>query len=486
VKTRAGRDEGYVPARCWYRGVGGHNGEVLRTVTLPRALATAAVVFVVAPPSLAAAVPPPSIDPAALPPDRPPTPAFAWEQTTPCAQTGLRPGTNPHTATAAQAFMNPAALWQSAGRGAGVTVAIIDSGVTPSARLPHLRGGGDYLVAGSDGLADCDAHGTLVASIIGAAPADTDTYAGIAPGADLISMRQYSAKFAPTDPAITDAARTADSVSTLAQAIVHAANLGANVINLSVTLCLPALAPVDQTALGAALHYAATVKNVVLVASSGNVGGPRCLQNPGADPANQADPRNWGGVVTVSSPSWFADYVLSVSATDDIDRPATYLDGSESSLRGPWVGAAAPGTWVAGLNGEGAMVDGIVNPGTGEIETISGASFAAAYTSGLAALIRAKFPTLTAAQVIQKIQDTAKPPSRATDNSMGHGVIDPLAALRGDVPRTHTDAAPAPDSTHPADQRGLIVTFIGAAILATAAAAAAGVILAVRRRRDQR
>jgi membrane-anchored mycosin MYCP len=457
---------------------------VHRVQAISRIAAAAALTIVVAAPGPAGAVPPPVIDPAALPPDRLPTPAFAWAQTTPCAQTGLRPGTNPHTATAAQSFMNPAALWQSAGRGAGVTVAIIDSGVTPSARLPHLRGGGDYLVAGSDGMADCDAHGTLVASIIGAAPADTDAYTGIAPDADLIAIRQYSAKFTPTDPAITEAARTADSVSTLAQAVVHAANLGANVINLSVTLCLPALAPVDQTALGAAIHYAATVKNVVLVASSGNVGGARCLQNPGADPANQADPRNWAGVVTVSSPSWFADYVLSVSATDDTDRPATYLDGSESSLRGPWVGAAAPGTWVAGLTADGAMVDGIVNPGTGQIETISGASFAAAYTSGLAALIRAKFPTLTAAQVIQKIQDTAKPPAGATDNSMGHGVIDPLAALRGDGSRTHSDAAPAPDSTHPADQRGLIVTFTGAAILATAAAA--GVILAVRRRRDQR
>ncbi|WP_353110104.1 S8 family serine peptidase, partial [Gordonia sp. (in: high G+C Gram-positive bacteria)] len=50
-------------------------------------------------------------------------------------------------------------------RGAGVTVAVIDTGVTPHSRLPGLTGGGDYVSTG-DGLDDCDLHGTLVAGII--------------------------------------------------------------------------------------------------------------------------------------------------------------------------------------------------------------------------------------------------------------------------------------------------------------------------------
>ena len=50
-------------------------------------------------------------------------------------------------------------------------VAVIDTGVNPSARLPAVAGG-DYIM-GSDGLMDCDAHGTVVASLIAAAPQGT-------------------------------------------------------------------------------------------------------------------------------------------------------------------------------------------------------------------------------------------------------------------------------------------------------------------------
>ncbi|WP_196761727.1 S8 family serine peptidase, partial [Mycobacterium avium] len=60
------------------------------------------------------------------------------------------------------------------GRGAGQKVAVIDTGVSPHPRLTDLVGGGDYVTAG-DGLADCDAHGTIVASLIAAQPADGKT-----------------------------------------------------------------------------------------------------------------------------------------------------------------------------------------------------------------------------------------------------------------------------------------------------------------------
>lgn len=66
-------------------------------------------------------------------------------------------------------MLNLQEAWQF-GRGAGVKVAVIDTGVTPHPRFPHLIPGGDYVMAGGDGLSDCDAHGTIVASMIGAAP----------------------------------------------------------------------------------------------------------------------------------------------------------------------------------------------------------------------------------------------------------------------------------------------------------------------------
>lgn len=63
-------------------------------------------------------------------------------------------------------------------RGAGQRVAVIDTGVARHRRLPKVVAGGDYVFTG-DGTADCDAHGTLVAGIIAAAPdAQSDNFSG--------------------------------------------------------------------------------------------------------------------------------------------------------------------------------------------------------------------------------------------------------------------------------------------------------------------
>ena len=53
--------------------------------------------------------------------------------------------------------------------------------------------------------------------------------------------------------------------------------------------------------------------------------------------------------------------------------------------------------------------------------------------SGVAALVRAKFPNLTAQQVIRRITETAHNPARGVDNQVGFGVVDPVAALTFDV-----------------------------------------------------
>jgi membrane-anchored mycosin MYCP len=79
--------------------------------------------------------------------------------------------------------------------------------------------------------------------------------------------------------------RKAGTIATLARAIVHAANLGARVINVSVTACIPAADPLDQRSIGAAVWYAATVKDAVIVAAAGNEGEDGCAQNPAAHSA---------------------------------------------------------------------------------------------------------------------------------------------------------------------------------------------------------
>ena len=65
---------------------------------------------------------------------------------------------------------------------------------------------------------------------------------------------------------------------------------------------------------------------------------------------------------------------------------------------------------------------------------INGTSFAAAYVSGLAALVKQRFPDLTPAQIINRITATARHPGGGVDNYVGAGVIDPVAALTWDVP----------------------------------------------------
>ncbi len=76
---------------------------------------------------------------------------------------------NPDVAQLAPGFslLNISKAWQYS-TGNGVPVAVIDTGVSPNPRLPVVPGG-DYIM-GEDGLSDCDAHGTVVSSIIGAAP----------------------------------------------------------------------------------------------------------------------------------------------------------------------------------------------------------------------------------------------------------------------------------------------------------------------------
>ncbi len=170
------------------------------------------------------------------------------EQRGACSVSGVIPGTDPGVPTPSQTMLNLPAAWQFS-RGEGQLVAIIDTGVQPGPRLPNVDAGGDF-VESTDGLTDCDGHGTLVAGIVAGQPGN-DGFSGVAPAARLLSIRAMSTKFSPRtsggDPQLAQA--TLD-VAVLAGAIVHAADLGAKVINVSTITCLPADRMVDQAAPG--------------------------------------------------------------------------------------------------------------------------------------------------------------------------------------------------------------------------------------------
>jgi len=527
---------------------------------------------VMAPPA-AFAITPPVIDPGALPPAETPGPPSPMRQTQACIVPAVIADPDVTQPAPGNTMLNIKQAWQYS-TGAGVMVAIVDTGVTPNPRFPALFAGGDYVQGlANGGLTDCDNHGTVVASIIGAAPSTPaerppakpagvppppppgavpanpaptsapppppqpetvtvtappppppappppppegdapaaggpdsnctpplcaplvpapppgtpDGVVGVAPDATLISIRQSSTAFSPMGAGDQDEVHhKAGDVVSLAKAIRTAADLGAKVINVSLAACINAMVPVDQAQLGAAVRYAAVDKDAVIVAAAGNRNDPHqrdCGQNPAYNALNPKDPRDWAGVHTIVSPAEFSDYVLSVGAvtTEGVPMP--------DSINGPWVGVAAPGLRIMGLsNTNGAPINASpADPGNGN--GIWGTSFSAAYVSGIAALVRAKYPNLTAHQVIRRIMETAHNPAHGVDNQVGNGVVDPVAALTWDVapgdprPVEHLTTAPHIPPPKPGpDLRGRNVALIGGGVVALTAIIAASIIV-IRRR----
>ncbi|MGE0779290.1 type VII secretion-associated serine protease mycosin [Mycolicibacterium sp.] len=418
----------------------------------------------------AAAIPPPELDQAATPPPGSAGPVQPMAQRSPCVVSGVLAGTDPAAVSPNQVSLNLAEAWRHS-LGDGQLVAVIDTGVTPGPRLPDVEAGGDF-VESTDGRTDCDGHGTLVAGLIAGQPGD-DGFSGIAPAARIVSIRQTSARYAPRDPGEDPAlTRAGIDVETLARAVVRAADLGARVITISAVTCLPANKNVDQSALGAALRYAAVDKDAVIIAAAGDTGtanavGTACESNPLSDPARPSDPRNWSGVTSVSVPAWWQPYVLSVGSLGPGGQP------SPTTMAGPWVGVAAPGENIVSVSNadDGALANGLPGP-EGELTPITGSSYAAAYVSGVAALVRSRFPDLTARQVVERITATAHGAARSPSNLVGAGGVDPVAALTWRVPDTAAaDPAAvrqlaAPPQPAPTDPLPRIVAFGGVGVLA--------------------
>ena len=220
---------------------------------------------------------------------------------------------HPGSALAARLRL-PAAHALATGRGQRLVV--IDTGVAPHPRLAgRLSGLGDVL-AGGDGLDDCDGHGTAVAGLIGAAPDPGDGLVGVAPGARILALRQFSPTVAGAD------GQPAGDLPSLATALRQAVDAGATVVNVSGAVCLPAAAAAAAGSPVRAALRAAAAADVVVVAAAGNTGSGGCT-------ADRPD--------LVSLPGWYGDDVLTVGAVGPDDRPA------EFTVRGPWVDVGGAG-----------------------------------------------------------------------------------------------------------------------------------------------
>ncbi|HEX3791413.1 MAG TPA: type VII secretion-associated serine protease mycosin [Pseudonocardiaceae bacterium] len=357
--------------------------------------------------------------------------------------------------------------------GQGITVAVIDTGVNPHPFFQQrLSGGGDFVDTKDDGTTDCDGHGTLTAGIIAADPQDPNVgFIGVAPDAHILAIRQTSQAYHFTDPTSNDKITAGDPL-TLAEAIISAVNQHVQVITTSVDVCEPADIAIadmnspgsDDQKLQAAIHYAFE-NNVVVVNSAGNVAttpdSNQSQQQASSSPCAsvpQNDNSNPNDVKQIEIPAVYSDNLLSVASVDP-----TIGTVSPFSEFGPWVNIAAPGQDIVsvdpGRDGK-TLANEFAEPGQQQVGPIQGTSFAAPYVAGVVALVRAKFPNLSAAQVIQRIEATAQHPSGPSgrNNQVGFGIVDPVAALTADVPgqngvpvagatqiRAQVPAAPAKD-----------------------------------------
>jgi type VII secretion-associated serine protease mycosin len=276
--------------------------------------------------------------------------------------------------------------------GAGVTVAVVDSGVDAS--HPDLIGqvlpGLDLVDPKDDGDIDLVGHGTTVAAIIAGRSDDSAGVVGIAPKARILPVR------------VLDQDNRYNDAMIVAKGVRWAADHGARVINLSLG------GNGSSSALAAALDYA-FAKDVVVVACTGNTG---VSAAPGVwYPAREP------GVISVAGMAKDGNGLWSGSIT-----------GSETVVTAPAaqiVGARPDGYW-----------------------RVQGTSFAAPMVSATAALIRSRWPAMSAADVINRIIKTARDEGVAGhDNVYGYGMIDPDKALTAQVPSVVTnplDTTPDP------------------------------------------
>lgn len=408
---------------------------------------------------------PPPVDPGALPAGGNPAPPEKTEKKNECF--GTQPGGDGPTVPQPQRDMNLPAAWQFT-KGAGQIVAVIDTGVSRNPRLPGLIAGGDY-VGTSDGTDDCDVHGTAVAGIIAAAQVPGEGFSGVAPEAQIIGFRQSSSLYQlegrSKEQKEGDNADGYGNVGTMAAAVRRAVDMNATVINISEVAC--ASNPLSDAALGAAVKYAYD-RNVVVVAAAGNNDNERCKAgNPDVDPLHPtADP--WTKVATYVSPAWYDDYVLTVGSVSNDGVPSSF------TVAGPWVDVAAPGENYTSLDARGSGTAVGKTDDKGGIGAFTGTSFATPLVSGTVALIRAKYPQLTAQQVMDRVKATAHRPPGGWNPILGWGSVDPVAALTAELPTTaaakeqtfRTEQLPVQAAPPPPDHRARNTALIGVGIIA--------------------
>ncbi len=313
--------------------------------------------------------------------------------------------------------------------GAGVGVAVIDSGLTSwhddLARVDAGRALVGQRVVGfadftgsTNQVADSYGHGTHVAGIVAGSGHDSEgAYAGVAPGAHLLVLKVLDGE---------GRGYVSDVIRALDFAVTSRARFNLRVINLSIGA--PVLESFETDPLTLAARRAVEA-GLVVVASAGNFG------------KNLDDQIQYGGVTAPGNAPW----VLTVGAYSHMgtsdpsdDRVAGY------SSRGPTAfdfaakpDLVAPGTRIVSLNDDGSAL-ALRNPedlvagtsgGAYPYLTLSGTSMAAPVVSGVVARMLQANPALTPNAVKAILQYTATVSPEVDFLSQGAGFLNTEAAV---------------------------------------------------------
>jgi serine protease AprX len=332
----------------------------------------------------------------------------------PALAAGYDPATDPYSMANIATATGATAWWNAGYTGAGVDVAVIDTGVS---RVPGLDATGKVFYGPDLSLEsqapnlrhlDTNGHGTFMAGLIAA---NSAAYKGIAPGARILSV-----KVGVADGGV-DVSQVIAAIDWIVQ---HKTDNGLNIRVINLSYGTNSLQSYKVDPLAHAVEQA-WKRGIVVVAAAGNSGYQRGEGAPGlANPAYNPYIIGVGG------------YDTNGTAIPNDDTMGTYSASSAgcgSTCKNP--DFVAPGSHIQGLRVPNSFVD--LNHPEGRLGTLyfrgSGTSQAAAIASGAVALILQKYPTLTPDRVKKLIGDSAKKVPGADTQAQGKGEINLVSAL---------------------------------------------------------
>ena len=280
-------------------------------------------------------------------------------------------------------LINAEGAWAQGATGQGVTVAVIDTGISqgPDLSKTKFAPGYDFVNDRAD-ASDDHGHGTHVAGTVAQSTNNGFGVAGVAFKAKLMPLKVLSRS-------------GSGAIADIAEAIRFAADNGADVINMSLG------GGGESKLMREAIDYAHS-KGVVIVAAAGNEGR-----------AQASYPARYPNVIAVSAIG--------------PDRQKTFY-----SNYGQGVDIAAPGGATQKSQLDGILQETIDPRDSGEFlfRYFQGTSMASPHVAGVAALVKSRDRSLTPDQVWEVLKASAQPVENDSQNYFGVGYLDAEKAVK--------------------------------------------------------